>query len=238
MTYAKRSLKLYLANRSNVLGVPIMILGLVVLLTILIAIAVGVAIGFPVTEHNNGEPIYNMGAMFSIPGFLVSLGVVATNRNFAMALAFGSTRRDFWLGTAAGFAVTSAVTGLGAVLLMVVENLTGGYWLGAIAFNMPLLGDGNYLICFTVIFLTSMASLFIGAAFGTIYRAFGARTTTLTAIGVSIALFLLIIVITWQRAVIVPWFVENGAWSIVWIMAGLVAIGAVCSRIANRVAIV
>lgn len=238
MKYVQRSLKLYLANRSNVLGVPTMILGLVVLITILISVAIGVAIGFPITEHNNGEPIYNMGALFSIPGFLISLGVIAVNRNFAMALAFGATRRDFWLGTSIGFVVTSVVTGLGALLLMTVEKLTNGYWIGAVAFNMPLLGDGNYLTCFVVIFATSLASLFIGAAFGTIYRAYGATATTATAIASAVALFGLIILATWQRATILPWFIEHGAWSIAAIMGGFAVIGALGSASANRAAIV
>lgn len=238
MKYPLRSLKLYLANRSNVLGIPTIILALVVLITILIAVAVGVAIGFPITEHNNGQPIYNLGALTSVPGFLVATGVITVNRNFDMALAFGSTRRDFWVGTSIGFAITSAVTGLGAMLLMLIENLTDGYWIGAIAFNMPMLGDGNFLICFVVIFAVSMASLFMGAAFGTIYRAFGPTATTIATISTSVVLFLLLIVATWQRAAVWPWLVEHGAWSIAAIFGGLAAIGAIGSAAANRVATV
>jgi hypothetical protein len=112
-----------------------------------------------------------------LPGFLVSVGVLAATRNFAMALAFGSTRRHFWLGTTAGFVVTAAVTAAAAVLMLGLERLTGHWFVGAYAFDVAVLGNGNIAQTFSVTFVLALLSLTVGALFGTVLRAFGTKAT-------------------------------------------------------------
>ena len=118
ITYARRSLRLYLANRNYVLGVPVLTLGLMVVISILNAVIIGIGTGFPLSAQVQDGFRSNSGVIWAIPGFLVSVGVLAATRNFAMALAFGSTRRHFWLGTMAGFVATATVTGAAAMLLL------------------------------------------------------------------------------------------------------------------------
>lgn len=49
ITYSRRSLRLYLANRQDVLAVPLYTLGALVLLSVLVSIVIGIATGFPLS---------------------------------------------------------------------------------------------------------------------------------------------------------------------------------------------
>lgn len=115
MIYTKRSLRLYLSNKVYVVGVPVITLGAMVLISVLIALVMGIVVGLPLPAEIAENYKGNAMALTSLPGFLISMGALVVNRNFAMALAFGSSRRSFWTGTAIGFCVTSFVTAAAAI---------------------------------------------------------------------------------------------------------------------------
>ncbi len=238
MTYIRRSLRLYLANRQYVLGVPVYTLGLMVVFSILIAIIMGISTGLPLSAQAQDGFRLNSGAVWCIPGFLVSLGVLATTRNFAMALAFGSTRRHFWLGTTAGFVLTSLVTGIAAVLLLGLERLTNHWFIGARALDVAVLGDGNIALTFCVTFVLALLATTTGAAFGTVFRAFGPKATALLAIGVILAVLVAIAFGVWQRAAVGSLLAQWGAWAGVAVGSGLVVVSTAGSYAACRAATV
>jgi hypothetical protein len=186
ITYSRRSFRLYLANREYVLAVPIYTLGLMLLLSILIVIVVGIATGFPVSKDFEEGFRANSGAILSLPGFLVSVGVLAATRNFAMALAFGSTRRHFWLGTTAGFVVTAAVTAAAAVLMLGLERLITGS-------SAPCLRCGCSATATSRRRSRSPSSRTAVAdrrrPVGTVLRAFGTKATAVLSIGALLTLF-------------------------------------------------
>ena len=74
MTHALRPLKLYLANRYYVLGVPLFIYAVVVVLSIAVVAIIGSMTGFPLSEEIREGTRNNAGVLFSAPGFLVSVG--------------------------------------------------------------------------------------------------------------------------------------------------------------------
>lgn len=238
ITYARRSLRLYLANRSYVLGVPVFTMALMVVMSILIAVVMGIGTGFPLSASVQDGFRANSGAIWAIPGFLVSVGVLAATRNFAMALAFGSTRRHFWLGTMAGFVATATVTSVASVLLLGLERLTNHWFIGAHALDVTALGDGNIAATFVVVFVLVMVSTTTGAMFGMVYRAYGARRTTVLGIGCLLLLFLVIAIGVWQRDAVVPWLTQWGAWAGVVVGSGLVVVTSVGSYAACRLATV
>lgn len=125
MRYATKSLRLYLANRQYVLLVPTYAMLVMLGVSILVAAIVGIRIGFPLPAS---EMANNVGGLSAIPTFLVILAVIAMNKNFAMAISFGSTRRDFWVGTSVGFVLTALVTAVGSLVLLALEKpqITGG----------------------------------------------------------------------------------------------------------------
>ena len=231
-----RSLRLYLSNKAYVVGVPIITLAAMVLVSVLIALVMGIVVGLPLPHDVEEGSRNNLGSLTALPGFLVSMGALAVNRNFAMALAFGSTRRNFWVGTALGFGLTSLVTALAAVVLLALESLTHGWFVHTHAFDVTAMGNGNYLKTFAMTFVLSALSLFLGALFGTVYRAFGASPTTVTAFALGIVVVGLVAVGVWQRVRVIAFLADWGLWAVVAILAALVAAVAAASYSANRLA--
>jgi hypothetical protein len=236
MTPSMRSLRLYLSNKAYVVGVPVITLAAMVVLSVLIALVTGIVVGLPLPAAVEEGFRSNVGSLTALPGFLVSLGALAVNRNFAMALAFGSTRRHFWIGTAWGFCATSVVTAAAAVVLLALETLTHGWFVHTHAFDVVAMGSGNYPKTFAMTFVLSALSLFLGALFGTVYRAFGAVPTTLTACALGILLMGLVAVGVWQRVRVIAFLADWGLWAVVAIIAGLVIAVAAASYSANRLA--
>lgn len=233
--YAQRSLQLYFSNRAYAVRVPLYIVGAVAAVSILIALIIGIAVGIPLPHAvQEGFRGGNQGVIWGIPGFLIAFGVAAVNRNFAMALAFGSTRRDFWLGTTAGFLLTSLITATATTVLLAVERLTNYWLIGVRIFSVQLLGDGDYAIAFALVFSLCVLSLFAGAFFGTIYRAGGPMAVIISIIAVVLALAALIATAVWQRDAVWPVLRDLGIWSAVVIAAALAVAAALGSYVANQ----
>lgn len=238
MTHIRPNLRLYLANRWWVVGTPVFILALMTLISIAIAGIIGLGTGFPIPPDAQEGMRSNAGALFSIPGFLVSVGVLAMNRNFSMALSFGSTRRHFWLGTALGFVLTSLVVAVSALGFLGLELLTNHWFFGARAFDVALLGDGNALQTFLTMFVLALLSLFAGAFFGTVFRAFGPTWTALAAILTGAALLGCIALVVANWTTLLPVIADLGMWLALNVAAVLALLAAAGSYAVNRVATV
>ncbi|HBX80904.1 MAG: hypothetical protein WAV45_06545 [Propionibacteriaceae bacterium] len=233
-----KSLRLYATSPAYVFGIPALILAMMVGVSIIIVLIFGIAVGLPLPETTSNSMHNNVGALSAVPGFMMAVGIMAVTRNFAMALAFGSTRRDFWFGTSLGFVLSSLVTAVSAVGLLGVEKLTHGYGIGAWAFDVTVLGNGNYLVTFVSLFVMSLLSLFLGAFFGTIYRAFGAVATTMAAIGFGLLVVGGIALAVWQRVSLFAWLGDWGVWAGITLGAVLTLVAATGSFAANRLATV
>ncbi len=226
ITYSRRSLRLYLANRQDVLAVPLYTLAALVLLSVLVSIVIGIATGFPLSVSVQDGFRASSGTIWALPGFLATVGIMAATRNFAMALAFGSTRRHFWLGTMAGFVLTAAVTGVGAVVALGLERLTGHWFVGAYALDVAALGNGNVAQTLGVVFVVALVAMTAGAMFGTVYRAFGAKTTALLGVACVVLLFVAIAVIVGKWGSLGPLVDGWGAWAGVAVGAVLIVVTA------------
>jgi hypothetical protein len=236
MTYSSRSLRLYLSNKTYVVAVPVITLAAMVLISVVIALVMGIVVGLPLPASAEEGFRNNIGSLTALPGFLISLGALAVNRNFAMALAFGSTRRDFWCGTALGFTATSLVTALSAVVLLALEKATNGWFVHAHAFDVSAMGNGSYPKTFAMTLMLALLSLFLGALFGTVFRAFGATATTITACALGVVVLVLFAVGVWQRAAVFSYLADWGLWAVVALLGVLVAAVAASSYSANRLA--
>lgn len=238
MTHVRPNLRLYLANRTGVLFTPVVILTIMLGLSLIVAGFIGIATGFPLPEGTVVRMRYNGGALYCVPGFLLSVGVLAMNRNFSMALAFGSTRRNFWLGTSIGFILTSLAVGVGTVLLLGLEILTDHWFINARAFDVVALGSGDPVQAFATMFVLSMLSLYTGAFFGTIYRALGTVWTSVAAVGLGVLALSAGAAFLWKWDVIAPQVVGWEAWFFVALGLVTAALMAAASYGANRTATV
>jgi hypothetical protein len=236
MKPSMRSLRLYLSNKAYVVGVPVITLAAMVLISVLIALMMGIVVGLPLPASVEDGYRSNVMSLTALPGFLVSMGALAVNRNFAMALAFGSTRRNFWTGTALGFGATALVTAVTADVLLVLEKVTHGWFVHAHAFDVVALGSGSYTKAFGMTFVLSLLSMFLGALFGTVFRAFGTVPTTVTAITLGVVLIGLIALGVWQRVRVIAFLADWGLWAVVAMVAALVVAVAAASYSANRLA--
>ena len=101
-----------------------------------------------------------------------------------------------------------------------------------------MLADGNYLVTFAALFVASLLSLFVGAFFGTVYRAFGTVATTVSAIGFGLLVLGGIALAVWQRASLFAWLGEWGVWAGIALGAIVTLVAAAGSFAANRLATV
>ncbi|WP_290656053.1 hypothetical protein [Kocuria sp.] len=235
MQYARRNFALYLTNRLNSFVVAPAILVLVAILTVVIGLIIGIRTGLPLPQPVQDGFQANLAVFWALPGFLISHGALTANRGFAGALAFGSTRRNFWAGTAMGFMITSLVVAAVGLVILAVEAATG-FGLGISFLTIHALGDGNPLIVAVTLFLLSLMSLFAGMSFGGIYRAAGVIWTVISIVAVVlVALGLLAAIVAWPDF----WLdlaSELGRWGIPLGLVVVTLIAAIASRAVVRYA--
>lgn len=169
------------ATPSRMLTVPLAILVAVVVVMTVVTLAVVRAGGRAADLDYNGSVIW------SLFGFVVALGVQSTAVSFPLALALGSTRRAFALGTLATAVLQSALLTAAALLLLGLELATGGWFVGAKVLSDSTLGGGNGLVLLTVMFLSALVALAAGGAFGASWVRFGARGPLALGLGIGAA---------------------------------------------------
>ncbi|MFQ6485330.1 hypothetical protein [Brachybacterium epidermidis] len=235
LPYPLRSLRLHLAEKANAFLAPMLILLAVVVVTVLIGLVIGIATGFPLPDAvGEGFRSNNLGMFWAVTGFFISSAALSMNRTFTTVLALGATRRDYWLGSTAGFAVTSLVFALYSLLLLLVEKATGGWFLGVHALDVTVLGDGDPLRTVVTVFLFALGSLLLGAAFGTVFRAYGARVLTAIILAAALVVIGLVALAVWQWDTTLQLVSGTGAWLPSLILLVLVLVGAGGSFVAIR----
>ena len=126
MTRIINVVRLHFVNRLTYIVLPWIILGSAFLITIaiwLILRSVGVNTGANGIE---GGPQVS-GALMSIFIYLLVAAVMSINFTFPFALGFSVTRREFYLGTALAYAITSAINAIALTALAAIEQATGGW---------------------------------------------------------------------------------------------------------------
>ncbi|WP_375388760.1 hypothetical protein [uncultured Amnibacterium sp.] len=177
------------ANRNRMLGIPLLILGVVVVLSVAISIAVLRAGGTLKGSDSNAS------ILWSVLGYTVAIGVQTTATSFPFALALGSTRRTFVLGALLTSVVQAAVVSAAAVVLLGLELVTGGWFIGARVVSSVLLGGGNPLLLAGVMFLSVLTALAVGGVFGAAWVRFGAAGPAALGLGGVAAVVLAILLL-------------------------------------------
>jgi hypothetical protein len=197
------------ANPTRPVTVPIGIL----LAVVVVMIAVTSAI---VRSGGDAADIdFNGAILWSITGFVVSLGVQGVAVTFPFALALGSTRRTFVLGTLVTIVAQAASIAAASVALLGVELATGGWFVGARVLSDSTLGAGDPLRLAAVMFLTMLTALAVGGVFGASWVRFGAKGPLALGIAIALivaaALLVLLPAIAAAAASYQPWWPVAGA---------------------------
>lgn len=180
--------RLHLNKPQLVFSVPLQIIGLVLLITAIIAFALqrgGLDPADP--DYADGARL-NMGMIWSLPGFLVYLGVQAVSTTFPFALALGTNRRNYVVGTALANLIQAAYIAVIMSLLLIVELATDHWFYGVYALDVYGLGAGNVGVLALTVFLGTFAALTIGGAFGAVWVRYGSKGPTIVALVLALLL--------------------------------------------------
>lgn len=116
------------------------------------------------------------GASLWIFFYMMVVAIMAMNLTFSFALGFGSTRRDFLLGTGLTFLVLSAGYSVVFILLALLEQATGGWGVGGAMFNSFYFGlDQPWWVRLFHVFALFTFFFGAGSAFGAMYVRWKAR---------------------------------------------------------------
>ena len=182
--------RLHLANPFTILVTPLLVLGIIFLANWVIWFLIRSATPTdPQSVADVSQSLQYTGASMWTFVYMMIVAIQAMNLTFPFALGFGSTRRDFSLGTAAAFVGFSAGWALLYTGLALVERATNGWGLGGSMFDSFYLGIGvtwgerlfNTFAAFAFFF-------FIGSIFGAIYVRYRASGLTLFFLALALVL--------------------------------------------------
>ncbi|MHA3683506.1 hypothetical protein ACXR2W_04560 [Leucobacter sp. HY1908] len=187
--------RLHLIKQATFAVTPLVILAIVMVVSIVIALAIqraGVSTLSP--DYVEGAR-YNSAIVWSMPGFLIYYGVQAVSTTYPFALALGTTRRNFILGTFLANALQAAYVAVLLLALLGLELATGHWFSNTYVLDTYAMGAGNPWILLATGFLGVLGCLTIGGVFGAIWVRFGPKGPAIVglALGLAAALTLLIL---------------------------------------------
>ena len=207
------------SNRNRMLGVPLYILGGVVLLSVVIGLAIQRAGG------DLDDADFNASVLYSVLGYTVAIGVQNVASSFPFALALGSTRSTFVLGNLLTSAVQAVLVAVTAVALLGIELLTHGWFIGVRTLSPVPMGAGNPAVLGGIMLLATLTALSVGGVFGASYVRFGGRGPLAAGIGIAAVVVLLLLLLVPQAAAVAaafrPWWLAVGGAVVI----GLSAVG-------------
>lgn len=161
-----RIVRLHCVNPSIFFGVPWLILGSAWAVMMIVGLIITGA-GGPVEDMARGMR-YSW-AVLSPQWYLVVVGVQAIGLTFSFALGFGTTRRDFWIGTSMMFGIVSLLNAVALATLVQIEKATGGWGIGIAMFDSLWYGQQGWLVDFYTTLALQLLVLFVGASVTTVY---------------------------------------------------------------------
>jgi hypothetical protein len=190
--------RLHLANPFTIFGTPLMVLGLIFVANWVIWALIRWA------SPNDAESVADVSQGLQYSGaslwtfvYMMVVAIQAMNLSFPFALGFGSTRRDFSLGTAVTFLGLSAGWALLYTGLAMIERATNGWGLGGTMFNSFYFGfDVSWGERLFNTFAAFAFFFFIGSVFGAIYVRYRARGLILFFLVLALALIGMLALIT------------------------------------------
>lgn len=204
-----RIIRLHAVNPSIFFIVPWIIIGGAWVVSMVIVLIISAA-GGPVSDLAKGMQ-YSW-AVLSPQWYLVVVGVQAIAYTFQFALGFGTTRRDYWVGTVIMFGLVSAFNAVAIATLVIIERATDHWWIGTVMFDAIWYVGADWPTAAYTTFAFQLFILTIGAAVTTVYMRW--RMTGMIVLGAGAAAILLALFafLTFSESwgAILEWFGEIG----------------------------
>lgn len=169
--------RLHVANPFTIFWTPLYVVGLIFAANWVIWWIIRTATsGDTEAVDNVSQGFQYSGASLWIFVYMMVIAIMAMNSSFSLALGFGSTRRDYILGTGLTFVGLAAVYAVVYILLAGIETWTGGWGLGGSMFNSIYFGaDSPWWLRLFHVFALFVFFFAIGSAFGSMYVRWKAR---------------------------------------------------------------
>lgn len=176
-------------NPFMAIGMPLVVLGLVLLLNLATFAVIGVSSGEDKTT----------GALLALYVMMGIAHLQTITQVFPFVLGLGVTRRAFYAATALVVVAQSAVYGILVVIGSRVEVATGGWGLGLRFFGLPFLPQENLALQWLAVTVPMVAIAAIGVFFGVVFKRWGQLGVYVAVIGGAALLTGIALLVTWQR---------------------------------------
>lgn len=196
-----RVVRLNLANPWNPLVLPWIVIASIFALSYGIWLIVYTSVD-AADRVQAGEGMQYSGASSWIFFYMLVVAVQAINFTYPLALGFGSTRRDFYLGSALTFVLLSAMYSIALTILSAIETATNGWGIGGTMFTAIYFGGGDVPIWqrSVIFFCVMLFFFFVGASVATVFVRWRATGLVLFFLGIGVLLVGLIALITLTRS--------------------------------------
>jgi hypothetical protein len=160
-----RVIKLHLVNPWTTVIMPWIVIAAIFALSYAIWLIVYASVADG-DKGNVSEGLQYSGASTWIFVYMFVVAVQAMNLTFPLALGYGSTRRNFYLGTAVTFGLLSLMWSIGLTILSGLETATHGWGIGGRMFTAIYFGgdESPLLQRFVIFFCLTLFSYFVGSA--------------------------------------------------------------------------
>lgn len=159
--------RLHFANPATLLYTPLAILAAIFAGSLIIWLLVLRMVGVNTAGGDSGVQI--TGGTTFIFIYMLVVAIQATTVTFALALGYGSTRRDYYLGSALTFVGLSAAWTALYSAMSALENATNGWGLGGYMFRASSFDDVSWLAQAFSTFSLFLFFFFAGSAVASVY---------------------------------------------------------------------
>lgn len=218
--------RLLFANPWTAVYTPLLILTFIWLMNI----AIWALLRATVDVGSDADSTINGGALFLFVYMLV-VAVQSVNQTFSLALGYGMTRRDFFLGSAVFYIILSVGYSAMLATLGLIESATNGWGIRLNFFSTSVIGLDGWWQGFVFGLLAFLLFCFIGAATASVYVRWRAMGMYVFWASVVVAFFGGAILTTWAdgwpqvgQFFAVAGVLGSAAWSL--IFTGLCALAA------------
>ena len=169
--------RLHAANPFTIFWTPLLVVGLIFLANWVIWWVIRtVSNGDEESVANVSQGFQYSGATLWIFVYMMVIAIMAMNLSFSFALGFGSTRRDYVIGSVLTFVGLAVLYSAVFVLMTAIETWTNGWGLGGAMFNAIYFGvDAPWWLRAFHVFALFLFFFALGSAFGAMYVRWKAR---------------------------------------------------------------